>query len=125
MMYADYDYYINSFLCGKEASIPETEFQYYAVKATAQIRNVIRLDMVDEQQVIDEVKKAMCDVAEKIYSYSSMKTNSAVTSEKVGEYSVSYASRSDLEKEEAKAISDSIVSWLGVTGLLFRGIYVH
>jgi len=139
LIYADYSFYTKSYLLGNDPVIPKNAFSYYANKASAKIRNVIRLDMLDitdDSEVTDEMRMATCEVAEILCTYDKKTvsdlagTNTdevipvGIASEKVGEYSVSYSdnSEADRDKREDQKISDSFKKWLGPAGLLFRGI---
>ena len=68
-IYADYGFYENEYLLGKEAVIVEGLFPYYARVATQEIKNVISLDMVDDNlQATEEMKMATCEIAELLAS---------------------------------------------------------
>ena len=139
LIYADYSFYTKSYLLGKDPVIPENSFSFYANKASAKIRNVIRLDMLDitdDSEVTDEMRMATCEVAEILCTYE-MQTVSdlagtntdeiipvGLSSEKVGEYSRSFTGNSEADRDEREnqKISDSFKKWLGPAGLLFRGV---
>ena len=134
-IYADYKFYKNEYLLGKEAVIFEILFPYYARIATQEIKNVIRLDMIDDNlQATEEMKMATCEIAELLASLDNNsirdgydnKTSvpTGVSSERVGEYSVTYTGNTASEKEVAKkqGVKSIIKRWLGPTGLLFRGV---
>lgn len=127
--YVDYEWYAGSYLLGRDPVIPKSLFDYYATMATAEVRNVITLDS-DQSDPIDEVKAATCNVAEILCRFDGNDDSSedkvvpvGVSSEKVGEYSVSYTGNSSKEKsaEKTASIRSALVNWLGVTGLLYRG----
>ena len=133
-MYADYSFYVNEYLIGLDATIPEREFSFYSNMATADVRNVIRLDMIDSEPTI-EMKMATCEIAELLYRMDDHATTSAsengsngipigISSEKVGEYSVTYSGNTEAERAESKnnGIRTIVKKWLGPAGLLFRGI---
>lgn len=134
-IYADYGFYENEYLLGKEAVIVEGLFPYYARVATQEIKNVIRLDMVDDNlQATEEMKMATCEIAELLASLDNNSISDAdgnktsvptgVSSERVGEYSVTYSGNTASEKEAAKkqGVKSIVKRWLGLTGLLFRGV---
>ena len=118
--YADYAFYTDKFL-GKK--IPAEEFGYYALLATQYINSVTFDRIVGEP--IEAVKMACCAVAENYFSagQSSAKAASGIASEKVGSYSVSYATAS---KETANVASNQLYNsaklWLGNTGLMYKGV---
>lgn len=118
--YADYAFYTESFL-GK--SIPAEEFGHYALLATQYINSITFDRIVGEP--IEAVKMACCAVAENYFSAAqgSVKAASGIASEKVGSYSVSYATPS---KETAQVAENQLYNaaklWLGNTGLMYRGV---
>lgn len=135
MIYADYDYYVNSYMLGMTGVISKENFPYYANKASAEVRNVIRLDMFDNtSEITEEMKNATCEVAEILCKADGNDVASntgegtiipiGISSEKVGEYSVSFTGNSETERNEysKKRISDVITKWLGPSGMLFRGV---
>lgn len=134
MNYTSYDFYISEYLQGKEGIISVDLFPYYSQKASYELRNVIRLDMFDTTKITEEMQLATCEVAEILCeadgntNESDIETGTSVpigiSSEKVGEYSVSYTGNSLSEGQALtkSKISDAITKWLGPTGLLFRGV---
>lgn len=128
--YVDYEWYTDNFLMGKDPVIPEQLFDYYATHASTEVRNRITLG-ADMALPADEVKAATCDIAEILCrgdgndaTGETVVVPDGVSSEKVGEYSVSYTGNSAVEKAAARnrQIHNAMVKWLGVTGLLFRGV---
>lgn len=126
--YVDYSYYENNYLQGREAVIPSTSFNFYTKKATNEIRDrIFSLAII----VDEEVKNCTCEIAEFLYEEdmaqrSMNKVNEkGITSESVGEYSVSYSnSKSDeysMKNREAK-ITTIMRNWLGNKGILNRGV---
>lgn len=80
MAYADYDFYYCEFYGRK---IPEEEFPYFAERASEYLDS---LSFAETDEI--RLAKACCACAEIIYSAQPEKQ---ITSEKVGDYSVSYA----------------------------------
>ena len=136
--YINYEYYSNTF---GGSLIPEEEFEKMATKAS----NAVRLRIFNRDITGNEsaVKNCTCEVAEIIYKNNQLKSNyqemienissgnsaGIVTSEKVGDYSVSKASLSMSELKELCSdselqaqINDEISSSLLFTGLLYQGI---
>ena len=136
--YINYEYYSNTF---GGSLIPEEEFEKWATKAS----NAVRLRIFNRDITGNEsaVKNCTCEVAEIIYKNNQLKSNyqemienissgnsaGIVTSEKVGDYSVSKASLSMSELKELCSdselqaqINDEISSSLLFTGLLYQGI---
>lgn len=145
MKYADYYYYKNEY-CG--GLIPEESFDSCSARASEYI-NMHTFDRITEGYMQAnpaaalKIRSCCCELAENIYKYSglaskgengSVKDNAAaISSEKIGQYSVTYQSESE---EQAKKLSLAIGSdgnldklyygiilkHLGNTGLMFRGV---
>lgn len=137
--YIDEDYYYDTY--GGDL-IPQKEFDKIAAKAS----NYVRLRILDKDITEFEtaVKNVTCEVAEIIYNQNQLKNNyqkmlesissgsgsaGMITSEKVGDYSVSKASLSMNELKELcsneeleSQINNKIESALLLTGLLYQGI---
>lgn len=116
MMYADYVYYTEKF---HGSLVPEKSFERNALQASQYIDNVTfgRIG----SNVTDAVKNACCALAEIYYSGTvSPRAASGVTSEKVGNYSVSYAAAENVGTQQ-KRLKSAVKLWLGSTGLLYRG----
>lgn len=132
MIYADYEFYQNSYLLGSDALIPEKQFNFFSNMASADVRNVIRMDMMDTTEPTDEMKMATCEIAELLFSLDTMHSesdsrgaiSSQIASEKVGEYSVTYTGNSEADRAKRKSdgIREITRKWLGPAGLLFRGV---
>lgn len=105
MPYADYDFYKNTFFGSK---IPEDDFLYYAARASEYIDSRFGENAADR----DVLAKACCALAEVLFGDEPGKI---VSSEKVGDYSVTYSAgqseslESRLAKTAAKYIP--IVGW--------------
>ena len=129
--YVDYSWYEESFLMGRDPVIPSDLFNYYATQASTQIKNNVSLD-ADLSSPSDEVKAATCEVAEILCRMEGRSTlegddmavPEGVSSERVGEYSVTYANNtaSGKAQEQRYLVREALVKWLGVTGLLYRGV---
>ena len=128
--YVDYTWYEQNYLLGRDSIIPPDLFDYYATVASAEVKNVVTLG-TDMTNPIDEVKAATCEVAEILCQMDgkseqddgSVSVPVGVSSEKVGEYSVSYSGNSATDKatEKRYKVHSAMAKWLGVTGLLYRG----
>ena len=138
MSYADYSYYRDVY-GGK--SIPETDFLSVSGKASDRIDAVTfgRLENGVPEEYEKNVKRCVCELSEVIYSYSALSDGSAiagsgtVSSEKVGQYSVTYRSGTEQISSISAQLHGSsaglediyyavICRHLGRTGLLFRGV---
>ena len=108
---ADY----TAFLSGKEAVINAASFDFYARKAT-QLINQQTFGNISE--VTDNIKNCCCEVAESFYKQDNDK---GITSEKVGNYSVSKNVKSGADYSSDR--TGIIRSYLLDTGLLYKGVY--
>lgn len=66
MEYADYEYYVESYLLGRQPDIPESTFRYYEKQAEKEIDRVT-FDRAKRMETPKEVKDCVCDVAELIF----------------------------------------------------------
>lgn len=119
-MYADYEYYKDIFLGGKEAQISASDFEYYENQAENKI-NMYTYDRLKKADEIPEaVKSCVCAIAERINIHEKDVKNNGIASEKVGDYSVSYVSQSVLKEQLKTDIQEIITEYLFSTGLLSR-----
>lgn len=119
-MYADYEYYKDVFLGGKEAQISASDFGYYESQAENKI-NMYTYDRLKKADEIPEaVKSCVCAIAERINTHEKDVKNNGIASEKVGDYSVSYVSQSVLKEQLKTDIQEIITEYLFSTGLLSR-----
>ena len=108
-IYVDYSYYKDTFRGGR---IPEAEWPACAREASAYIDCVTygRLKGHPER-VSDDVKMAVCGVAEAVFTQNSINSSHApgISSESTGKQSVSYISPGDAQmakKKEMRAAAD-------------------
>lgn len=128
--YVDYNYYVNNYLQGREQVVPTTSFNFYSMKATTEIRNRI----FDKPIIIDEdVKNCTCDLAEYFYRDDtntltvSKTSQNGISSESVGEYSVTYATTKSEEyslTNREQNVKNIINFWLGNKGYSMRRVEV-
>ena len=116
MAYADYDYYINIY---KGGSVPADKFDYLAERASDFMDTITsdRLKSGNYPEYQDKIKKCCCALIENLAEYED--ANSDKSSEKIGEYSVTYAHKSDSDKR--KSMKSTVYKYLSGTGLLYRG----
>ncbi len=69
MSYADYEYYNNEYLLGKAALISAADFNYYEAKAAGKVDYYTFGRLKSSTDVPEEVKKCVCDIAEKLQEY--------------------------------------------------------
>lgn len=128
--YVDYNYYLNNYLQGREPVVPTTSFNFYSMKATNEIRSRI----FDKPIMIDEdVKNCACDLAEYFYRDDtntltvSKTSQNGISSESVGEYSVSYATTKSEEfslTNRELNVNNIFNFWLGNKGYSVRRVDV-
>lgn len=119
-MYADYNYYENSFA---GTLIPAEDFPSIANKAERYINYVTMHRIVD---VTDSVKNAVCAAAEAVYEVQQHYANipKGIKSENTDGYSVTFA-EFDIDKfrqQENDAMYNAVVQELSGTGLLYQGV---
>lgn len=117
-VFADYIFY-RTYLEGSAAVIPQNDFYFYARKASARIKQYT-LDNIGEE-IPESVKLCCCELAEALYKFENSKSAGGVTSEKVGDISVSYEGAETVGRAESAKVKEIIYSWLADTGLLCRG----
>lgn len=127
MIYADYAYYSDKY--GGD-SIPESDFSTLALRSSEYINATTfgRLENGVPEEFADNVSRCCCEIAENIHRVGSMRTsgNGAVTSEKIGGYSVNYQSTAEQISAFSSLdglFSDIIRRYLSRTGLIYRGVY--
>lgn len=118
--FADENFYKNEYLCGRKAVI-DTAFNFYARKATQIIKNYCGED-VDVEIAGDRIKLCCCELAELFYNDEQSGSQSGISSESVGDMSVSYESTESTKQLLRKNIRSVVYSYLADTGLLYRGV---
>ena len=128
----DFEYYSTSFN-GK--LVPQETFEKYNIMATSKV-NYFTSSRINGDNISNNIKNCTCEIIELIYTQDSNKKSlingineKQIQSETVGPHSVTYAnsvsilenqiySTDDLDKE----IYIICLSYLGHTGLMYRGI---
>ena len=116
MAYADFDYYVNDF---KGSSLDNTAFDSLSEKATDYINSVTFSRITD---VNDKIKRCCCALAEQINLDNNYSNGKIVSSEKNGNYSVSYAISSNVATEHYRRMFSICLQYLGSSGLMYRGV---
>ena len=121
-MYAEYDFYLNDY---KGSVIPDApNYDRAAVEASAYL-SYITHNRVDTEVLTDEVKTkvklAQCAVADVCYRQMQDDVANAVSSESVGNHSVTYAARASYQQRELEKYSKAKI-YLRGTGLLYGGL---
>lgn len=120
-IYADYQFYSFDYLNGNSAVFSTAEsFLPYACKATQYIKRYT-FNNIPATNVPECVKMCCCELAEKLYSYDKQISKN-ITSESVGDLSVSYESSVTITQRTSQEIKEIIYNWLSNTGYLYRGI---
>ena len=128
MIYADYAYYTDEFYGD---AIPEESFVRCAARASDYIDQITMNRAKDYVALHPDksgpVKKACCALAEQYMQISEAKARTMVeggevASESVGGHSISYRSSIDTAAALEADLRKIVISYLGFTGLLYRGI---
>jgi hypothetical protein len=125
--YADYAYYTATFL---GTAIASADFGRLSVRASKHIDALTfgRADAIitadTDTDKIDAIKMAMCAVADELQKDEISGGRDNVTSEKVGNVSVSYGASGQMTKTLGQKISDAALLWLWETDLMYRGLNV-
>lgn len=107
-----------------EATIPSDVFGKWSIKASNIVRAYTFNNIDESTKISDDVQMCVCEVAEHLYSCNQRdsESDSSVSSEKDGTWSVSYKDRSTVEKEDKSKAYNIIRTWLYSTGLLYCGV---
>lgn len=119
-VFADENFYKEEYLCGRKAVI-DTAFGFYARKATQIIQNYC-CDNVDVEIAGERIKLCCCELAELLYTDEQSVSQGGISSESVGDMSVSYESAESRKQLLQKNIRSVVYSYLADTGLLYRGV---
>ena len=120
-MYADYDFYLNDY---KGSSIPNApDYDRAAIDAGAYLDYITRgriKDLAEEMMV--KVKLAQCAIADVCYKQAQDDVANVVSSESVGNHSVTYSvSKASFKQRELEKYSKAKI-YLRGTGLLYWGL---
>lgn len=119
-VFADYNFYKNEYLCGKEAVIDTASFKFYAIKATRKIIQYT-FESVDKTNFPECVRHCCCEIAELLFNFDSQSRN-GVSSSSTGDVSVSYESSESQRQVLSQKIRSAVYLWLVDTDLLYRGV---
>ncbi len=113
-----YEYYAGDFL-GR--LIPAEDFPEYSKRAAAEVSHATfrRTDAPDGSGVPDAARDAVCAVAEILYRHDSA-AGKQPSSEKIGDYAVSYYNNAPGGEARRKEISRIIRTYLGGSRLMNR-----
>jgi len=123
--FIDYLYYTGN----GGTSIPESEFNRYAIRASYQVdyltfkRAEAIITAGTNLPLIDRIKRATMAVADVMKECSVSQANLGIQSEKVGDHSVQYRGSEELRSHEAQAVQSAVEMYLGHTGLMYPGVW--
>lgn len=119
--YADYDFYSGDY----HGKMSEAEYAIYAGSASAYIdyHTFGRIDetALSDNTLSEKIKRACCSCADLLYSHEKA-GGGVVSSEKVGDYSVTYANADSSGSDIDKRLYNRLKIYLGATGLMYRGV---
>ena len=122
MIYADEAFYNEIYLLGKKPVI-SSGFLFYARQASMIIDRYTfgRLDYVEN--VPEAVMMCCCELAEAVFQSEDQQNKSdGKISEKIGTYSVSFASAKEATDAAAERQRAIVMKWLEDTGLCYQGV---
>ncbi len=127
MIYADYAYYSGKF---GGSAVSENDFPVLALKAS-EYMDAVTFDRLKDgipENFAENISRCCCELVENIQKFGGLQTtgNGAVSSEKIGSYSVDYQSTAEQISTFSALyrLSDDVVRrYLGRSGLLYRGTY--
>lgn len=132
MTYADYSYYCNGYLLGKESAIPEKEFLYWEKQARSEVDTQTFDRVKNLNEIPEAVKDCTCAVAEVLYTAEQVKKTSAaagaagplVSYSNDGQSGTFVNDTSGIYTESGKqqVIKQLIRKYLIHTGLLYCGV---
>ena len=120
-MYAEYDFYLNDY---KGSVIPDApSYDRAAIEASAYLDYITHNHIKDvTDAIMEKVKLAQCAVADVCYRQEQDNVANVVSSESVGNHSVSYAvSKVSFKQRELEKYSKAKI-YLRGTGLLYGGL---
>ena len=122
MIYADEEFYIGIYLLGKKPVI-SAGFDFYSRQASQVIDSYTFGRLKQTAKIPEAVRLCCCELAEAELSREKQKRDSGgKTSEKIGTYSVSFASSGERDSAYAREQEAIVMKWLGGTGLCYQGV---
>lgn len=132
MVYADYQYYANGYLLGREPVVPEKTFPYWEKQARTEVDKFTYERILTHSGLIsDKVKDCVCELAELLYQADSVAQQglqqgaagpltSYSNDGESGTFDLSKSTYTEEGKE--KKAKEIIYRHLGNTGLLYAGV---
>ncbi len=117
--WVDYDYYLYTYLAGKDPVIPASDFAFWARDAATRIAAYTGTP----PEIDNTVKLCCCEIAELLWR-DDHTTGGAdgVTSEKTGDLSVTYDSGEARAAVLSCRVRGCVYKYFADTGLLYRGL---
>ena len=133
MAYADYEYYTDSYLLGREPAVPEKEFPYWAKQAAREVDAVTFGRLKKRPDLVtDDIRDLTCAICELLYRSAEIVAE-AVAAGAAGPLSSfsndgqsgTYATAESVYTETGKKaeISRLAGQYLSGSGLLYQGFY--
>lgn len=125
--YAEYSFYVEQYLMGRERPIGERDFPYWAMQASLQIRR-LTFGRLDSMEALPEnAQMCCCEVAEKLHSFEAAKDSNGMILQSYGNDGDTGTYKADdmTEKAVNKSVAGIIRKWLSSTGLMYCGVYAH
>lgn len=120
--YTDEMYYINDYLKGRKPVIT-TGFLFYARSASQVIDRYTFNRLKDIEEIPEPVQMCCFELAEsECRREKQQKEAGGKTSEKIGTYSVSFASAQESIAATSREQCSIIMKWLADTGLCYQGV---
>ena len=126
LQYTDNKFYVESYLQGRAEVIPSSEFSYWSMQASSEIREKTYGNVDALETIPDDVQMCCCEVAEKLYLYESAKGDNGMILQSYGNDgdTGTYKTEDYSQEKVAMAVDDIIQRWLLHTGLLYCGVCV-
>lgn len=122
MIYADENYYAETYLLGRKPVIG-AGFEFYARQASQVIDQCTFGRLKKLEEIPDTVRMCCCELAEAMFRCEKQqKASGGKTSEKVSTYSVSFASAKESAEAAVKEQRSIVMKWLADTGLCYQGV---
>lgn len=122
MSYADEGFYTDRYLLGRKPVI-SVGFDFYSRQASQVIDSYTFGRLKQTAKIPEAVRLCCCELAEAGFSREKQKRDSGgKTSEKIGTYSVSFASSGESDSAYAGEQEAIVMKWLGGTGLCYQGV---
>ncbi len=122
MSYADEGFYTDRYLLGRKPVI-SAGFDFYSRQASQVIDSYTFRRLKQTAKIPEAVRLCCCELAEAEFSREKQKRDSGgKTSEKIGTYSVSFASSGESDSAYAGEQEAIVMKWLGGTGLCYQGV---